>query len=284
VQLYPAVAPQRIAVSSTAVYWTTASAIQKVNLAGPAMFATSPLTPSVLHDVAVNSAGAPFVATPTPTKAFAGCTSDLTTCSPYYGVDSTTITTSITVDTTTVYVGLSDDGFGAGVGGINTATFVGTTPASYLVNEHVLDLRLTSANTKTYWRVAGAIHYGDKGSSVWPAVTIPGVPNAFFIYQDQLIAATTGQTIYTCTLASTGDCAGGTTRSIGAAKMPVTAVVADANGIYWIEGGANGSVVRCKGSSCDVIATNQASPTDIALDATNVYWSNDGGGIMKRGR
>src|SRR5690242_13609633 len=85
-----------------------------------------------------------------------------------------------------------------------------------------------------------------------------------------------------------------TSSGVGGAPSPITmaagqqyvgAIAVDATNVYWINGEANGTVMKCPVDGCNgspiALATGQAYPAGIAVDTTSVYWANQGGSIMK---
>ncbi|MEO6599546.1 MAG: hypothetical protein ABIQ16_06710 [Polyangiaceae bacterium] len=71
--------------------------------------------------------------------------------------------------------------------------------------------------------------------------------------------------------------AGGTVEPIANGQINPGGITADANGVYWVNRGSTGSVMRTAltgGMTPITLASGQNTPRGITTDATTVYWTN----------
>jgi hypothetical protein len=278
---------QRLAVSSAAAYWVTATSADRVDLVSGLVTLplnlTGTISGSQRRGIAVSpSTGIPYVTSPDAIgRGIGKCSLTMSDCSTTF-VGSAGFTSSIAIDATSVYVGIYDDGSGL-AGGIYQAAPDGSSVVAYLTNEHVLDLQVVGS--VTYYRTSAGIRYvtAPSGTPAQAAGLAGDGAIAFVVHQSKLVVVTTNRNIRECTLSS-NIC---TTAAVqlGTAALP-TAVAADDNYIYWAEGTTSGSISRCDFPLCGnptLLADGQATPVDIALDATTIYWANSGGATPSAG-
>lgn len=278
------VGPQRLALSSAAVYWASSAGIGRVALDGStstALALAGAIAANLERGIAVSPTGVPYVTTPN--RGPAACAMDLSSCGTGF-IGSAGAASSVAVDATYVYAGIFDDQSGGNSGAIWRTGLDGNSPTPYsMVVEQVLDLQVVGATT--YYRTSTAIRSVTSTTAPVAVADLGGdAPLAFVVQGSNLIVATTNGHLRGCTL-NLGLCSTSILQTTGA-----VAVTADGAHVFWVEGGVAGSVHRCDLPSCTsntLLAGHQASPSDIAVDGTSVYWANHGdstgagGAIMK---
>ena len=284
--LTAAVGPQRLALVDNAVYWTSSAAVGRVRLDGSSATTTtlSAVTPPLARDVAVGTMGVPYVTVPT--RGAAACAADLTTCGTGF-IGSAGSASSVAVDAANVYIGIFDDGAGAGAGALFRTGLDGSSPLVYAnVNDAILGLQVVAGTA--FYRTSSAIRSVTSPSSL-PMVVTAGQPLVAFVVQgNTLVVATATNELRVCTLAGTV-CASPTSPVL-VTTSAASAMTADGTRVYWVEGGVAGSVRACDLPLCanpTLLAEGQAFPSDIAVDALSIYWTNQGnaagvgGAVMK---
>lgn len=102
------------------------------------------------------------------------------------------------------------------------------------------------------------------------------------------LVAAHGTTLYGTSSDKVVSCAaagcGGSPKVLASGQLDVTAILADAQGVYWAVRGsgtaADGFICMCSLPSCTggvrSLATGQAAPVGLALDTDFIYWVNTG--------
>ena len=288
-QLVSTVGVQRIAVGAF-VYWTTATAIDRVNLDGtgqlqPVAVQGGTIVPALTRRIALQG-GIPYVTAGA--RGAAKCAADLSICtnSGFLGASVNT-TSGIAVDSARVYIGSNDDGSGGG--GLYQTDLSGGSAVPYTntLTDKMFDVRV--ANGVAYYQTSTDIKFVSVLSGT-PANAVPSsmdLPVTFAVSAKDLVVATAGHVLRYCSTSPVANCS---TATLQARAADITAVILDGTNVIWAEGGAAGAIYRAPltvGGPVELLADNQANPVDLAVDSTAIYWANTGNavagsaGIMK---
>ncbi len=285
--LTAAVGPQRIAVGATAIYWSTATGIGRMNIDGSGVPTTmtvgAPIKPTLKRGVALSPAGIPYVTVTD--RGAAVCDANLMACgSNGVFVGSAGDASSIAADSTKVYVGVFDDG--STHGGIWQTTLSGTAPQPYTsALYNVEDLRVVA--TTTYFMAGAGVYFApSRTSTSVSAANLGGeLATVFDVSGQDLVVATQAGSIRVCTSSPQLMCP---TITIQTRSKTITAIALDGAQMIWAEVDMNGlgSIYRSTlnaGAAVDRLADTQGAAIAIAVDAKNIYWAiaGAGGAIIK---
>jgi cysteine-rich repeat protein len=259
--------PLRIAVAANVVYWTSSTAVMRINTDGTGL-ATLTSGLSAPYGIAVDSDSVYFSSDGGPPDYGTVRKVPLAGGAPTILATQVYIPREVALDGGKVYFAGYEMGVAAVPinGGPKTSFASGYGPWA-----------VTVTNSTVFWANFDA-------GSLYKVSTSGGTPATFAAASGTKNIAASGTTMYFTDSNSVKSVSifGGTITTLAPTQSTPWGIAVDGSGVYWTNKTSSGTIMRSSAAGIETLATGQGNPTAIALDATAIYWTNaTSGEIMK---